>query len=311
MSNILAVFGATGKQGGSVVNYVLNDPELSKKFKIRAITRDVNSEKSKKLGEKVEVVQGDVADRASLETALTNVHTVFIMTTPFLGPDGVGIEYNNAKRIADAAVAKGAEYLIFSTLPSIKALSGNKVRGLVSPFDEKADAEKYMRGLPIKSAYFAAGLFMSNFQEQPFLTPRQSPDGTAILSLHVPATTKLPLIDAIRDTGKFVGAILAEPDKYQGKTFCAATAMYTFEDVVSIMSKVTGKTVVYKQVSEEEFKKNMPWGAEMFAQFYDFINDPGYFGPDTEKLVAWAAENARGKLHTFEEYLQAYPIQFL
>lgn len=38
MSNVLAVFGATGQQGGSVINYALNDPKLSQEYKIRAIT---------------------------------------------------------------------------------------------------------------------------------------------------------------------------------------------------------------------------------------------------------------------------------
>lgn len=83
MSNILAVFGATGQQGSSVVNNVLADTELSQKFKIRAITRDNTSEKAKQLQLKgVEVAQGDATDRASIETALTGVHTVFIMTAP-------------------------------------------------------------------------------------------------------------------------------------------------------------------------------------------------------------------------------------
>lgn len=90
MSKVLAVFGATGQQGGSVVDYVLNDPELSRRYKIRAITRDLNSEKAKQLKKQVEVVQGDVLDRASLETALTGAHTIFAMTTPSFSPDGYG-----------------------------------------------------------------------------------------------------------------------------------------------------------------------------------------------------------------------------
>ncbi len=87
MSKILAVFGATGQQGGSVINYVLNDPELSENYKIRAITLDAQSENAKQLKEKVEVVRGDVLNRASVETALTGEHTVFAMTTPSFGPD--------------------------------------------------------------------------------------------------------------------------------------------------------------------------------------------------------------------------------
>jgi uncharacterized protein YbjT (DUF2867 family) len=87
--------------GSSVVNYVLNSTELSQKYKLRAITRDVNSEKAKQLKKKVEVVQGDVLDQASLETALTGAHTVFALKTPSFGPDGLEIEYNSARRIAD------------------------------------------------------------------------------------------------------------------------------------------------------------------------------------------------------------------
>lgn len=43
MSKILAIFGAAGQQGSSVLNHVLNDPELSQEYSVRAITRDVNS----------------------------------------------------------------------------------------------------------------------------------------------------------------------------------------------------------------------------------------------------------------------------
>jgi len=79
MSRVLAVFGATGQQGSSVINYVLNDPDLSNQYQIRAITRNVDSDIAKELKKKVDVVQGDVTDPASLEMALENVHTVFVM----------------------------------------------------------------------------------------------------------------------------------------------------------------------------------------------------------------------------------------
>jgi len=37
---ILVVFGATGNQGGSVINSVLSDPISAEKFQIIGITRD-------------------------------------------------------------------------------------------------------------------------------------------------------------------------------------------------------------------------------------------------------------------------------
>ena len=309
MSKILAVFGATGKQGSSIINYVLQDPELSQEYKIRAITRDVNSEKAKQLKEKVEVVYGDVLKRASLETALTGVHTVFAMTTPTFDLNGgLEVEYNSGKTIADGAVEQGAEYIIFSTLPPVKEISGGKYSNVIH-FDAKAKVEQYIRGIRIKSAFYSPGVFMQNFQDTPFLTPRRASDGTWIVALHNSPKAQLGLIDAFGDTGKFVGAILAEPDKYEGKTFCAASSLYSFEEVVAIISKATGKAVIYKQIPTEDFKKSLPYAQDIITETFTYGEEFGYWGPESGALVAWAAENARGRLSTFEEYLEAHPLQ--
>jgi uncharacterized protein YbjT (DUF2867 family) len=314
MSDILAILGATGQQGGSVLNFVLNDPELSQKYKIRAITRDVNSEKAIKLKEKVEVVQGDVNDPASLKTALAGVHTVFSVTTPSFGPNALEDEYNVGKAIADGAVESDAQYIIFSTLAAVKDISGGKYAN-VFPFDAKAKIEEYIRGLPIKSAFFAGASFMENFQSQFFLAPKQADDGTWVLARHVSPQSKFPLIDAVGDTGKFVGAILAEPDKYEGKTFFGAAGIYTMEQVAAILSKTTGKTIVYKQVSVKEFKEGIesfglpPVLADIFVDAFSFNEEFGYFGPNQEESIAWSVQNARGRPTTFEEYLEVHPFR--
>ena len=309
MSKILAVFGATGQQGSSIINYVLQDPELSQQYKIRAITRDVNSEKATQLKEKVEVIYGDVLNRASLETALTGVHTVFAMTTPTFDLDGgLEAEYNSGKTIADVTVEKGAEYIIFSTLPPVKDISGGKYSKAIH-FDAKAKVERYIRGLHIKSAFYSPGAFMQNFHNTPILAPQQASDGTWIVAFQSSPKAQWRLIDAVGDTGKFVGAILAEPDRYEGKTFCAVSASYNFEEVVTILSKATGKTIIYKQISIEDYKKSLPFAQDIIPETFSYLEEFDYWGPDTEELVAWAAENARGRLSTFEEYLEAHPLQ--
>lgn len=309
MSKILAVFGATGQQGSSVIKYVLQDPELSQKYKIRAITRDVNSEKAKQLKEKVEVVYGDVLNRASLETALTGVNTVFAMTTPTFDLDGgLEAEYNSGKTIADVTVEKGAEYIIFSTLPSAKDISGGKYSNLIH-FEAKAKVEQYIRRLRIKSAFYSPGAFMQNFHTTPIYAPQQASDGTWTIAFHNSPKARLRLVDAVGDTGKFVGAILAEPDRYEGKTFCAASALYSFEEAAAILSKVTGTTVIYKQLSVEDFKKSLPFAQELLLETFSYLEEFDYWGPESDDLIAWAAENARGRLSTFEEYLEAHPLQ--
>jgi len=48
----LVVFGATGNQGGSVIESILNDSKASSQFKIRAITRDPSKPNALALKEK-------------------------------------------------------------------------------------------------------------------------------------------------------------------------------------------------------------------------------------------------------------------
>lgn len=311
MSKILAIFGATGQQGSSVVNNVLNDPELSKEYRIRAITRNPDSDTAKALKAKnIEVVQGDATDLASLKTALKGVHTIFAMTAPSLVPSKEAPldEYDQAKQMADAAVEVGAQYFIFSTLPPVSEISGGKYTRVV-PFDNKAKAEKYIRGLPIKSAFVSMGSFMENYQAQFFLAPQPAGDGTYYLPRHVSAKTEFPLVAAVDDTGKFVGAILAEPEKFEGKTFNAATKIYTLEEVIQLLSKSSGKTIVLKQISAAEFESSLPFFAGVFTDAYAYGEEYGYYGPGTKESVEWAAANARGKLTTFEEFLEAHPFQ--
>ncbi|KAK3680809.1 hypothetical protein LTR37_021037 [Vermiconidia calcicola] len=226
MSKVLAVFGATGQQ------------ELSQEYAICAITRDLDSAKARQLKAKIEVVQGDVLDRKSLETALNGVYTIFAMTMPTLGANGFDVEYRSAKRIAGVAVEKGARNIIFSTLPAVREICGGKYTKVIY-FDAKAKIEQYMRGLPIKSAFYCPGSFTKNFH-QSLLAPRRAGDGTGYITCHVSPQTKFPLLAVVDDSGKFVGSILAEPDKYEGKKFCAATALYTLEEIAAIMSKVSG-----------------------------------------------------------------------
>ncbi|KAH9908298.1 hypothetical protein F4778DRAFT_343223 [Xylariomycetidae sp. FL2044] len=310
-SRILAIFGATGQQGSSVLNYVLKDPELSGNYKIRALTRDTNAEKARQLGDKVEVVQADMNDRASLDRALGGVHTAFVMTTPSMSPNALQDEYDTGKRIADAAVAQGVTHLIFSTLPSVRDISGGKYTK-VAPFDAKAAIEAYIRGLSIQSTFYCPAFFMENFAGQPFLAPRKDPNAEDVWVLERPnkPETRLPYIDAVGDTGKFIGAVLATPERFIGKTIVAAQRFYTYLEIVDILSRTTGKTVVYRQVSAEEFKKALPFFGEMFDDAFGCLEEFGYFGPGAEEKAAWAADNVGGgRLTSLEEYLVSHPLQ--
>jgi uncharacterized protein YbjT (DUF2867 family) len=312
MSKLLVVFGATGQQGGSVVSHVLNDAELSKQYKVRAVTRDPSSSKAEALTTKgVEVVKADLSDPASLSSALKGAHTIFFLTSPSMGPNAKSDELGQGKGVADAAVAAGVQYIIFSTLPHVERLSGGKYTK-VAPFDAKAEVEDYIRTLPLKSSFFSPASFMQNFQRM--MPPHPSQDGAFVLARPVSPDTWLPLIDTVGDAGKYVGAILAEPDKYEGKVFCSASAVYSMTEIVEIMSKVSGKTVKYEQVPVETFRSHLPSPAayaDVLVEMMFYQQHFGYYGPQTKELVTWAAENARGKVHSLEDYLRENPLPSL
>ncbi|KAL6720500.1 hypothetical protein ACLMJK_002424 [Lecanora helva] len=309
MSNLLVVFGATGQQGGSVVEYVINDPELSKQYKVRAISRDLNKPAAQALQKKgVEVVKGDADDKDSLKHALHGAHTVFGVTVSVYDDKLYAREYEQGKAMADATVDAGAKYYIFSSLSHIDKGSNGKLKNGLH-FDVKYDIEQYIRKLPIKSAFFNPGSFMQNFSTH--MAPRPSPanDGTYSIANFVTPETKLPSIDIADDTGKYVGAILADPSKYEGKVFSAATALYSYAEIAETMSKATGKTVKYTQLPQQVYAGFVPpVMAGYMVDMFLWIQDYGYYGAHTKEDVEWTAKQARGKLTTLEEYFRKNPL---
>ena len=76
---IIAIVGATGAQGGGVARAILND--LKSEFKVRALTRNVNTDKAKALANSgAEVVQADLDDIESLKKAFEGAYGAFCIT---------------------------------------------------------------------------------------------------------------------------------------------------------------------------------------------------------------------------------------
>ncbi|RAL00105.1 NmrA/HSCARG family protein [Aspergillus ibericus CBS 121593] len=307
MAKILVVVGATGQQGGSIVKTTLADPELSQEYAIRGTSRDPSSASAKALAAKgVEVVPADFSDPNSLQRAFTGAHVVFGNTTTIYDGHTKEHEVSHGRALVDAAVAVGVPFYIYSTLPNIsKNSNGTLTSG--GHFDGKEEVEQYIRTLPIRSAFIAPGSFMSNFHET--MTPRAMGDGTYALISFVTPETQLPLINTAGDTGKWVATILSEFDKYEGKVLCCATALYSFAEIAETMSRVSGKTVAYRQVPEEVWRGFLPplmvdFIADMLKSFQDY----GYYGEKTAEKVQWSAQQARGALTTLERYLQENPL---
>lgn len=76
---IITVYGATGNQGGSVVNSLLENK--SGDFKIRGVTRNPDSEKAKALAARgVEIVKADGLRKDQMLVAFQGTWAVFLNT---------------------------------------------------------------------------------------------------------------------------------------------------------------------------------------------------------------------------------------
>lgn len=76
---LIAIFGATGMQGGSVVQSLLHNE--AKTFSVRGITRNPDSAQARALAAQgVDIVRADGLDRESLVRAFQGVWGVFANT---------------------------------------------------------------------------------------------------------------------------------------------------------------------------------------------------------------------------------------
>ena len=150
---------------------------------------------------------------------------------------------------------------------------------------------------------------MSNFEVS--MAPRPVGDGSYAVTNVVKPETPLPCIDSADDTGKYVGAILASPIEYEGKVLSSSTDVWTFAEIVAAMSKASGETVAYKQMPVDIWASFIPAARrDNIVGMFQFIEEYGYYGPETKEKVAWTAQQARGKLTTLDEYLEKRPLNF-
>ncbi|KAI4253337.1 MAG: hypothetical protein LQ352_003747 [Teloschistes flavicans] len=301
MRKLLSVFGATGQQGGSLLRGLLKRPDVLKTYRLRGITRDVNKASAIALQDAgVEMVQGDMDDVPSLKIALAGSYAVFAITN-YWERASAEVEINQGKAMADAAVAAGAELIIWSSLPDVTAMSNGKLTS-VKHFDSKAKVESYIRDLPIKSAFFWPGFFMQ--QLTTMFKPKPNDEGKLTFSWSW-GDTPTPMID-IADTAKYLIPILLHPDKYNGKRFVASTAYYSATDIVETFKKVIGKDMQFIQAGQGSSVLELPPEiAQVLKESSGLMAEFKFYGPSGPKDLEWTLAQMDDPPTTFEDFVRA------
>eukprot|EP01117_Protostelium_nocturnum_P011081 TRINITY_DN401_c0_g1_i1.p1 TRINITY_DN401_c0_g1~~TRINITY_DN401_c0_g1_i1.p1 ORF type:complete len:314 (+),score=98.53 TRINITY_DN401_c0_g1_i1:104-1045(+) len=305
---LITVIGATGQQGGSVINTFLSSPHLSKEYKLRAVTRDVTKESSISLSKRgVEVVQGDLSDPQSLTKAFEGSYAVFGVTN-FWEYFSKEKEVAQGKAIADASKAAGVRHLVFSSLPSASQLSGGKLSHILH-FDGKAEIEQYIesiKGDKLWATYFMPGFYMSNIKSA--VNPGK--DGVLSWSQPMNAETQIPLFDVVSDTGKFVAGIIQAGQSVNGKRVHAVSQWLRPNEVTDIASKVLSTPINFNEVSPDLFESFLPSNiAKELTENMLLIRDYSYYGKGAEKEQSqhdkYLTEGS--KTTTWEDYVRTNP----
>src|SRR5260221_8901235 len=130
-SKLVLVTGATGKQGGAVVEAL-----LTRGHQVRALTRNSASPAANRLrGQDVEIAVGDFTDQDSLVRAARGADAVYAMSTPY--EQGADKETAQGITITDAAEAAGVAHFVYSSVPSANPATG------IFHFDRQNSVEKH------------------------------------------------------------------------------------------------------------------------------------------------------------------------
>ena len=136
---LLTIFGATGNQGGSVIDVVLANPDLREKYKLRGVSRNASGASAQSLVKKgVEMVSANLNDPDTLRAAVRGAYGVFGVTN-FWDKDVMSKdkEIQQGKNIFEACVTERVAHYVFSTLPNVEELTGGELKH-VDHFDGKA-----------------------------------------------------------------------------------------------------------------------------------------------------------------------------
>lgn len=196
MSKPYAVVGATGGQGGAVV-----DALLERGMPVRALARRLSTRTALLQERGVEIAVADITDVSATADVFAGTAGVFAMTTPF--EDGPDAEVAQGRALVDAMVAANVPHVVFSSVADADRGTG------IPHFETKAVAEKVLRASSVPFTIVGPTYFYDNALGGIEAVKRGR------LDLPLPVDTPLQQMSR-RDLGRFVALAFSDPARFLG-----------------------------------------------------------------------------------------------
>jgi uncharacterized protein YbjT (DUF2867 family) len=224
-AGVIAVLGATGRQGGAVVRHLLADG-----WRVRALTRAPESDRGRRLKELgAEVVGCEMADVGSLVRAFDAAHGVYSVQNPMIaGFDG---EVTQGRNVAEAAKTAGVAHVVYGS-----AGPGLPETG-VDSWESKLIIAAHLRESGIPLTVLRPMAFMELMTDKAFYPP------VAVWHLMpklAGAQTPIPWL-AVDDLGAIAARAFAEPGGFVGADLALAAQFCSIEECRQISQRVTGR----------------------------------------------------------------------
>ena len=276
------VTGATGNQGGAVVDHLL---ESSAAFDVRGLTRDTSGETAQALEERgVTMVEGDLDDPETLREPVGDADAVFGVTN--FWTQGYENQVRQGKNLADVASDEGVEQFVFS------GVGGHERDTGVPHFDSAWEIEQHARDLDLPMTVLQPVFFCQNLEA---FAEDVVEDGT--LALPLEEGVSLQMVD-VDDVGHAAAVAFADPESFVGERFELAGDERTLEETAEVLSEVTGVDVEPVHVPIEDAYESF---GEEFTVMCEWFNEEGY-----EADIDALADTFGFELTTLEEYLREH-----
>jgi uncharacterized protein YbjT (DUF2867 family) len=294
-NKLIAVFGATGQQGGAVVRAL----QAQGQFKVRALTRHP----AKHRGLADEVVEADLDRPETLKAALAGAHGVFLVTNFWeQGTD----ELKQATAAVRASKEAGVQHFIWSTMPDVEAISRGTLH--VPHFTGKAKVDRIVReGGFAHHTFVIAPFFYQNVTG--LMAPQKQADGSVGWALPIdPAVRGIHMGD-IREIGNIVAGAFAHSDQAgNGEYLPLVGDFMSFNEIVETLNR-QGHEFSFKQVPKEAFATSFPGAAEIGATFAWFQAHT-YLGSDSRDRIALANQVAGRQPTKFSSWARVnFPVR--
>lgn len=289
-NKVIAVIGATGAQGSSVVN-ALKQQGL---FTVRALTRNPEAYD----GPADEVRLADLDRPETLTSAFEGAYGAFVVTNFWQsGTD----EYKQAGSAIDAAAQAGVSHFVWSTLPNVEAISGGEYH--VPHFTGKARVNALVENANFRFHTFVeAPFYFQNLQGN--MTPQLQADGSHAWVLPLDPDKRVIHMGDITEYGLLVAGVFAHPDVVgNGEIVALVGQQMSFNDVVSTLN-ANGRNVRFQQVPKEVFVNFFP-GADEMAAMLGYFEKYTYLGPDAEVKMALAKKVSIAPFSDFATWVKA------